>query len=187
MNFQKVHPIFKILLAIVIVVGIACFAAHVFVENRAKTNIVRYSRPSSGIAIQFELPEGYGAVENPEGEGTYQMSYLIGKFVPESGPHVLQASLSVADSIRIIPSYDSKVVTLEDWRATGSVDDETDALNVQSLEIAGVPASVSTFGGMGVTKIIQFVKDKNYYEIRTGGALEDEAIAKIIDTFTFIK
>lgn len=161
MNFRKVHPVLKITLAILIVVSIASFAACIFLNNRAKANIVRYSHPPSGIVIQFELPEGYGAVEDPEGEGTFQVSFLIGKLAPESGTHVLLAS---SDSVRIIPSYDPRIVTLEDWRAKGSVSDSADATDAQHLTIAGVDATILTFSGMGETKVIQFVKDKNYYE-----------------------
>lgn len=38
---------------------------------------------------------------------------------------------------------------------------------------------------MGETWVVQFVKDKNSYEIHVEGTLEDEAVAKLIDTFSF--
>ncbi len=187
---NSVLKTFSTILVTAALVGIGTYAyvkTDTQVEETPITtpNIVQYSRPESGIALQFELPEGYGAVEDTEGEGLFQVKYYIGKMAPESGKNVLRSSLSVADYVKIIPSYDSEIITLEDWRATGDVYDGSDALETKDLMIAGVSATVSTFPAMGETWVVQFVKDKNYYEIHVEGSLEDEPVARVIDTFGF--
>lgn len=202
------NSLLKTFVTILLTAGVVGFATYSYVNNRTETpveedqennvqdgekdtasnttaNTVAYSRPESNINLQFELPKGNAAIEDIEGEGTLQVKYYIGKLNPESGPNVIRSSLSVADYVQIIPSYNDEIVTLEDWRKNGGVYDGSDALETKNLTIAGITAIASTFPAMGETWIVQFVKDKNYYEIHIEGTLEDEVVAKIIDTFSF--
>ncbi len=151
------------------------------------SNIVEYSYPETGVAIQFELPEGYGAVKDQVGEGNLQVTYHVGKLDTESSATVLQApiSMGMTTSVTIVPSNNPEVVTLEDWREKAGVYDGSGAFETETIELAGVTATLFSIGGLSTEYLIQFVKDKNYYAIHTEGSMETEDIVKIIETFSF--
>ncbi len=157
--------------------------------NIVKYSLANYSTPKTNLNLQFELPDGYGAAMDQEGEGALVVTYNVGKFVSQNGKNVIQVTTSVPTHVKIIPSFDSKVTTLADWQKKDTGFDllPSDAKKMTDVTIAGITATRYDVGGFGEYHLIQFVKDKSFYEIRNEVGLDEDVISKIIATFTFTK
>jgi len=156
------------------------------VPTLAEPNIVKHSDEKHGIYFQFELPEGYGVVKDIVGEGLYQVKYYLGKFDPESGESVISSSVSMGGAyLRVVPSYDPEIVTLDDWEETGNIGKLSDVIDTSEIEIAGMTVPVYHLGGFSEYRVVRFVVDKNYYELFVEGNLEGESVSKLIETLKF--
>ena len=152
------------------------------IENLVKYSLANYGTQKTNIKLQFEIPDGYGAAMNQEGEGGLSIRYDIGKLAPENGNNVIRTSLSAPTRVTIIPS-DSKLATLEDWyKVEPSDKPSAPSTKLSDITISDVKAVRYTVGGFGSTNLIQFVKNNTFYEIANETGVEEEVVAKIITT-----
>lgn len=160
-------------------------------EDSATTsspNIVKYSLASKGVNLQFELPDNYGAGIDVQGEGVLSIKFNIGKYVSQYGAKVIETNSMFATYVKIVPSYDSSIVTLANWQnedISNFNNYKADLQKTEDVKVGGVEAKKYTIGGFGEFRVIQFVKDKNFYEIRNEVGSNEDAVAKIVATLKF--